>query len=119
MSREGIVKACQRCGKERPTNHKRDTKHCLDSSNIVVRAGRRSMAQGSCRSPQYSADWWWPEHTDPDDAASVAISICRYCPVRLSCLQYALEHREVHGIWGGLMPHQRAAMAAQRRKVAS
>lgn len=31
----------------------------------------------------------------------VAKQICSQCPVRQECLQYALEHRKIHGVWGG------------------
>lgn len=30
-----------------------------------------------------------------------ACAVCAGCPVREVCLQYALEHAEPHGIWGG------------------
>jgi WhiB family redox-sensing transcriptional regulator len=33
--------------------------------------------------------------------------ICRRCPVRDSCLAYALENNETHGVWGGMTPQQR------------
>ena len=36
-----------------------------------------------------------------------AIAICRACPVREQCLQYALDNQEAWGLWGGLLPHQR------------
>lgn len=31
----------------------------------------------------------------------VAKQICSQCPVRETCLQYALEHKKIHGVWGG------------------
>lgn len=30
-----------------------------------------------------------------------AKKVCRACPVRKSCLTYAIEQHEEHGIWGG------------------
>ena len=30
-----------------------------------------------------------------------AKNMCFSCPVRKDCLQWALEHRQIHGIWGG------------------
>lgn len=30
--------------------------------------------------------------------------ICKGCPVRRDCLEYALNARMVHGVWGGLDP---------------
>lgn len=36
-----------------------------------------------------------------------AVAICNSCPVRIDCLEYALEARERFGIWGGMTPKQR------------
>jgi WhiB family redox-sensing transcriptional regulator len=36
-----------------------------------------------------------------------ALAICATCPVRLDCLEYALEARERFGIWGGTTEKQR------------
>lgn len=53
--------------------------------------------QGACRG--VSRDIFFPEEfTLPDPAA---LRLCRRCPVRERCLQWALEHDEV-GIWGGM-----------------
>lgn len=45
------------------------------------------------------------------------------CPVRTTCLEYALERREPHGVWGGFTERQRRRIAAglpvdRRRKAA-
>jgi WhiB family redox-sensing transcriptional regulator len=42
-----------------------------------------------------------------------AAAICAGCPVRESCLAYALAAREEHGVWGGYSPEERAALLAQ------
>ncbi len=36
-----------------------------------------------------------------------AKSICKVCPVRRDCLDYALAIREPYGIWGGLTEIER------------
>ena len=36
-----------------------------------------------------------------------ARSICRECPVRRQCLDYALESKQKFGIWGGMTEAQR------------
>jgi len=33
--------------------------------------------------------------------------VCRSCEVRTECLEYALEHDERFGIWGGLSERER------------
>jgi WhiB family redox-sensing transcriptional regulator len=36
-----------------------------------------------------------------------AKAICKRCPVRRECLDYALEHYEKHGVWGGTTERER------------
>jgi WhiB family transcriptional regulator, redox-sensing transcriptional regulator len=53
--------------------------------------------------------------------------ICAGCGVRRECLDFALSHDQVHGIWGGTTPEdrqrdrrrKRRAAAAAKRKVAA
>ncbi|WP_051854708.1 WhiB family transcriptional regulator [Streptomyces sp. NRRL B-1347] len=49
-------------------------------------------------------DRWFPEGDGPGARykARQAKGICSGCPVRMTCLQGALERDERHGIWGGL-----------------
>jgi hypothetical protein len=55
-----------------------------------------------------------------------AKAICGACHVRQECLEFALSHDQVYGIWGGTTPEdrqrhrrrqRRAAAAAARRAV--
>ena len=54
--------------------------------------------------------------------------ICAGCQVRQECLEFALTHDQVYGIWGGTTPedrqrerrrNRRAAAAAAKRAVAA
>ncbi len=38
--------------------------------------------------------------------------LCGSCPVRVLCLAFAVEHGEAFGVWGGLNPEERRALAA-------
>jgi WhiB family redox-sensing transcriptional regulator len=40
--------------------------------------------------------------------------ICAECLIRDACLEWALVHREDHGIWGGVTERGRARMRKQR-----
>ena len=44
------------------------------------------------------------------ESAEPARQICARCPVRGPCLDYALSHGIVHGIWGGLAERDRRAL---------
>ena len=46
------------------------------------------------------------------DREAEAKRVCRRCPVRSECLQYALRVREPLGIWGGLDALERRALTA-------
>lgn len=45
-----------------------------------------------------------------------AKKICETCPVKDQCLQYALENRIEHGVWGGLTINERRSLL-RRSKV--
>ena len=49
---------------------------------------------------------------------AVAKALCVRCPVREICLEYALEVRETHGIWGGLNEMERRAVLRDRARQA-
>lgn len=68
------------------------------------------MELGSCRV-------YPPETMFPDDSTGVmeAQEICGGCIVRATCLEYALTHREMHGIWGGVSERGRRKLLQQRR----
>lgn len=43
-----------------------------------------------------------------------AKAMCRGCVVRAECLEYALEHGEKFGIWGGMSERERRRMRRER-----
>ncbi|MFL5737995.1 MAG: WhiB family transcriptional regulator [Actinomycetota bacterium] len=43
-----------------------------------------------------------------------AKAFCARCDVRTDCLEYALDVREGHGVWGGLNELERRAVLRQR-----
>lgn len=48
---------------------------------------------------------------------AVAKPVCRACPVRERCLDYALNS-DVTGVWGGTDEHERAVLRKKRVAVA-
>ena len=53
------------------------------------------------------------------DRTARAKRICFACPVRLPCLDFALESGQAHGVWGGTSEDERARMrrsAARARR---
>lgn len=68
------------------------------------------MALGSCRT-------YPPAMFFPSDGVGVdrARKICAECPVKSTCLEYALEQRIEHGVWGGCSERERRRILKRRR----
>lgn len=66
-------------------------------------------------------------HSDPDlffpigdtgpavEHAEAAKMVCRQCPVRGDCLEYALTTNQDAGVWGGATEEERRKLRRQRR----
>jgi WhiB family transcriptional regulator, redox-sensing transcriptional regulator len=87
-----------------------------------VRTGARArlVRQAQCADTDLDADLWFPVNPHPVRArreAAEAIAICDACPVRAQCLAWSLEHWTLgqHGVWGGLVPADRAALRRSLR----
>ncbi len=72
--------------------------------------------RAACRGPQ-SAVFFPPGTFERKDERtsreSRAKEICRTCPVKTPCLDYAVSIREPHGIWGGLNEAERKVLMVQ------
>lgn len=47
-----------------------------------------------------------------------AKKLCASCPVRETCLEYALDNEERYGIWGGVSERDRRKLERQRKAAA-
>lgn len=75
-------------------------------------------------------EWWMPlglcaprpeqRHSPllwfPNNGAGVAAAqrVCLDCPVQIECLEYALERRIDHGVWGGVSERARRQILKDR-----
>jgi len=53
---------------------------------------------------------WFPPPGQVSAESQAAVEVCRTCPVRLPCLEFAIDNNERHGIWGGLTKTERAKL---------
>lgn len=67
------------------------------------------QSRGACRKHK-KPDIWFPDKKTPSAQTVEARSVCVGCEVRDQCLQYAMEHPEEPGIWGGLTKAERDGM---------
>jgi WhiB family redox-sensing transcriptional regulator len=67
------------------------------------------MAEGAC-SQEPTGRFFAMASSKP---AAWALAACQRCPVRSTCLAFALEHEE-YGIWGGTTDRERMALLRQQ-----
>ncbi|HRA34049.1 MAG TPA: WhiB family transcriptional regulator [Acidimicrobiales bacterium] len=72
------------------------------------------MSKGSCRN--FPASAFFPSDGVGVDAAR---AICADCRVMSQCLEYALENRIDHGVWGGCSERERRRILKRRRDAAA
>lgn len=60
----------------------------------------RWQSESLCSKPsnRESIDWFFSAEAAKKNSAK---NMCFQCPVRQQCLQWALEHKQIWGIWGG------------------
>jgi WhiB family redox-sensing transcriptional regulator len=84
---------------------------------VTVHTVNTWRTRAACRGPE-TALFFPPSNAerreDRDRREARAKAICRDCPVRRECLDYALEVSEPHGIWGGLNEMERKQMSDRR-----
>lgn len=75
----------------------------------ALREGGRDPAwrtRGVCQN--VDPETFFPAPSEPADAA---VAVCRSCPVQGSCLAWALQAGDLHGVWGATTARERRAMA--------
>jgi hypothetical protein len=72
---------------------------------VPARFAARWRELAACRGTDLAV--FFPER---GESAGPARRVCAACPVRQSCLDYAISNRIVHGIWGGLTERERRAL---------
>lgn len=70
------------------------------------------MEQAICS--QVDPEIFFPVH---GESAQAAQRICETCPVQQTCLQWALDHNENFGVWGGLTAEQREKLGYRSKTI--
>lgn len=112
---------CQGCGKTKqfqPRPNGTKPTHCRYCRRIEisrqprVRVPQVVIDEGTCNQIG-DVDLFYP---DKGGSNKKAKAVCAACPVRVQCLQYALEAGEQFGIWGGLSEQERTALRRRNRQ---
>lgn len=75
----------------------------------------RVIRDARCADGSHDPEQWFPISAEIGKArqeAANAIAVCATCPVRAQCLALSLRHWDIgqHGVWGGLVAAERAAL---------
>jgi WhiB family redox-sensing transcriptional regulator len=74
---------------------------------------QRWREAAACRT--VSVETFYPPAEQDGREAKV---VCFRCPVRETCLEFAIANGERFGVWGGLTPQERRWLVAKRRRAA-
>jgi len=74
--------------------------------------------EAACQSADPEVFFPTSQTGDSRTAISTAKRICRGCPVRTQCLEFALSARLEHGVWGGLAEDERRSLRRSRQRRA-
>jgi Transcription factor WhiB len=79
----------------------------------------RVIRHARCTGSSLDPDQWFPISSEIHKArqeAAAAITVCATCLVRAECLALSLLHWDIgqHGVWGGLVAAERAALPHRR-----
>ncbi len=82
-----------------------------EEGTVIANRGEEVwQTKAACRGP-HAIVFFPPSHAERKEERiareRAAKEICRPCPVRQDCLDYAIRIREAHGIWGGLSEAER------------
>lgn len=113
MAREGCQ--CDPCVDAllRERSRHQNTRPAMAQMTKLVRE-EPWMADARCKG--MNPEWWHPLKGEPVDEQK---AVCKACPVRSDCLEYAMYYHLGHGIWGGTSERERRVIRKERRRAAA
>ncbi len=86
---------------------------------IATGGGQNWRSAGACLTAD--PDLFFPISTAGPGEGQIATAkaICAGCGVRRECLEFALTHEPVYGIWGGTTPEDRQRDRRRKRRAAA
>lgn len=73
------------------------------------------FGQASCARPGTDPNWFDPDHERY--APYLADALCKECPIRRECGDWAMREKEAAMVWAGSLPDERLPMRSRRSRV--
>jgi WhiB family transcriptional regulator, redox-sensing transcriptional regulator len=67
--------------------------------------------RGACRSASLELFY-----SDAEEHTRRALALCERCEVQAACLDFAMQHREHYGVWGGTTERERRRIFRRERR---
>lgn len=93
--------------------HRNSVGHILAGDYLVL-SQMPSFSGAACYDNSIDPESYFPVNTLTGDNRA-AKKVCKTCPVRSECLEYALENFISFGIWGGLTGPERVRLRWKRK----
>jgi WhiB family redox-sensing transcriptional regulator len=68
----------------------------------------------ACHNAGIDPDDFFPTARKTNSNNKLAKKVCINCTAKVQCLEFALENKEIHGIWGGLTAYERDKLMGRR-----
>ena len=82
------------------------------SDDLIQELPPRVFTQGTPSCENLGTELFYHRDTKP------ALLLCKKCPVRVECLEWALENGDVHGVQGGITaPDRRSYMGMTAKQM--
>jgi WhiB family redox-sensing transcriptional regulator len=83
----------------------------------LLSASSRFKNPTACRDVDTNIFFPVDDHRMQQQQIDDAKAICRECPARMECLEFAIATNQKFGIWGGTTDKERRRIKRQRRAV--
>jgi hypothetical protein len=92
-----------------------------EAGTIVRRAGLHPADAPGADAACHDADpeIFFPDGPDARTDHVLAVAICRGCPIRTACAEWAIARPLIRGIWGGLTTKDRQEIRYDRARAAA
>lgn len=111
MERSTTVKAIETISRKEQLSPEMAFVAIINASTAVPEDELAWQQKGACT--MANADGFYP---GKGESINDAKKVCANCKVRDICLEYALDHNEEHGVWGGLSVRERRKELQQRQQ---
>jgi hypothetical protein len=82
----------------------------MNTEQLYLKLGEAIRERGATPCQESDPDLFYAGTDEIARGWQDAVKLCKTCPVRRECAEYAVSADELFGVWGGLTANQRKAI---------